>query len=234
MDDFSIADERLTRALSDLRWVNRWLGGYRATRTALAPLLQKRATLRLIDLGTGGADHLEYLVRWGARHGCTVEAIAVDANPQTVVYAQSSLDRRLPSSLRAQVDVVGADALDLPYGKNTFDVAMAALFLHHFQQKEGVALLREMNRVARHGIVVNDLHRHPIAYYSIRAIGAVTQASEMFRHDAPLSVLRGFRRSELEALAAAAGLANPCIRWRWAFRWVLSTVHADESIGASP
>lgn len=229
MDDFSITDARLTHALNDLRGVNRWLGGHAATQSALVPLLRRSGTLRVIDLGTGGADYPEHLVRWAARHGHRVEVVAVDANPHTVAYAQTALDRRLPATVRARVEVVRADALDLPYPDDAFDVAVAALFLHHFPEEEGVALLREMDRVARRGLIVNDLHRHPIAYYGVRAIGALTRASEMFRHDGPVSVRRGFRRGELLSLAAAAGLQPVRIRWHWAFRWVMSTIDTGES-----
>lgn len=224
MDDFSIADGRLTRALSDLRWVNRWFGGHRAADSVLRPLLREHHPLRVIDLGAGGADYPEHLVRWAARHGHHVEVVAVDANPQTVSYAQSALDHRLPAALRDRVEVVCADAFELPYDESAFDVAVAALFLHHFHGEDAVALLREMDRVARRGLIVNDLHRHPMAYYGVHALGAVTGASEMFRHDGPLSVLRGFTRPELERLAAAADLRGATVQWHWAFRWVLTTV----------
>ncbi len=223
MDDFSITDGRLTRALADLRWVNRWLGGHRAADSAIAPLLNKQELLRVIDLGSGGADYPEHLVRWGAQQGQRIEVVAVDANAQTVSYAQSALDDRLPAPLRDRVEVVCADALDLPYDDRTFDVAVAALFLHHFHGGEVVALLREMDRIAR-GLVVNDLHRHPLSYYGVRAIGVITGASAMFRHDAPLSVLRGFTRDELQQLADEADLRGARVHWRWAFRWVLTTI----------
>lgn len=224
MDDFAITDSRLTQALGDLRWVNRWLGGHRAADTVLTPLIRRMGSLRIIDLGSGGADYPEHIVRWANRQGGKVEVVAVDANPQTVSYAQTSLDHRLSPPLRNRVEVVCADALDLPYDDGAFDVAVAALFLHHFHGEDAVALLKEMNRVARRGILVNDLHRHPMAYYGVRALGAVTRASVMFRHDGPLSVLRGFRRDELEELAGAAGLEGVQIRWHWAFRWVLTTI----------
>jgi len=224
MDDFAITDRRLTRALSDLRWVNRWFGGHRAADVTLRPLLRRTKTLRILDVGSGGADYPEHIVRWADREGYTVDVVAVDANPQTVSYAQTSLDHRMPPPLRDRVKVVCADALDLPYDDGAFDVATAALFLHHFHGKEAIALLREMDRVARHGVLVNDLHRHPMAYYGVRVLGAITRASVMFRHDGPLSVLRGFRRDELEQLAAEAGLRHARVHWHWAFRWVLTTI----------
>lgn len=224
MDDFSITDERLTRALRDIRWVNRWLGGYAATRAVLRPLMQSRAALRMLDLGTGVADVPEHLVRWAARCGTRLEVVAIDANAATVDYARAALDRRLPEPLRAQIHVAVGDALDLPFDENAFDVVHAAMFMHHLPSAPAAELLREMNRMARVGLVVNDLHRHPLAYGSIKTLGFLLPTSAMFRHDAPLSVLRGFRRDELERLAHQAGLGDYRIRWHWAFRWTLSTV----------
>ena len=92
----------------------------------------------------------------------------------------------------------------------------ASLFLHHFPPEDVARLLREMGRVAR-VVVVNDLHRHPLAYHAIRTLARLSP-SEMFRHDAPMSVRRGFTGPELDALLAEAGLVATR-RWRWAFRW---------------
>ena len=224
MDDFSIIDERLESALRDLRIVNRWLGGYGAARSALHPLFRRASRLRLLDLGTGVADYPEYLVQAADRNGCHLEVTALDANPATVRYAQATLDQRLSRRLRSRIDVVVGDALDLAYDRDTFDVTLASLFLHHFHGQEAIDLLREMDRVSRRGIVVNDLHRHPIAYYGVKVMGVVLARSVMFNHDGPLSVLRGFTHAELERLARAADLDSAQVYWRWAFRWVLHTL----------
>ena len=224
MDDFSIVDERLERALRNLRGVNRWLGGYHAARSALRPMLRREPKLHLLDLGTGVADYPEHLVPWAERHGCYLEVTALDANPDTVRYAQQALDARMPERLRPRIEVVVGDALDMSYADDTFDVTLASLFLHHFHGSEAVDLLREMNRVSRRGLVVNDLHRHPLAYYGIKLLGAILPVSAMFKHDGPLSVLRGFTRDELATLARQSDLPRPQIDWRWAFRWVLHTL----------
>ncbi|MDX1545579.1 MAG: methyltransferase domain-containing protein [Rhodothermales bacterium] len=226
MDDFSIVDERLTRALDNLRAVNRFLGGYRATRTVLEPLLAARrgGTLRVLDLATGVGDYVERFVRWGAREEVAVEAVGLDINPATVAYARGALDRALPPALRPRAHLVEGDALALPFEDGAFDVCHTALFTHHLGNEQVVMLLREMGRVARYGLIVNDLHRHPLAYYGIAAIGAVLPVSPMFRHDGPVSVRRAFIRQELHALARRAGLAAYRLRWHWAFRWTLSTI----------
>jgi hypothetical protein len=97
--------------------------------------------------------------------------------------------------------------------------------MHHFDGDNAERLLREMQRVTRRGIVVSDVHRHLAAYVGVKALAATRPGtSAMFKHDAPLSVRRGYRRDELRALAERAGLAAARIDWHWAFRWVLSTV----------
>lgn len=231
MDDFSITDCRLTDALDQLRWVNQFLGGYSAPMEILKPLLSHSQSqpLRILDLGTGIADFPEFIVRWAAKQSppISVEIVAVDANPVTVAYAQTALQKRLPVALRSQIHLETADALKLPYAENSFDVVMASMFLHHFAQDTAIAMVKSMQRIARNGIIINDLHRHPLAYYGIYSLTRLFQASVMMQNDGPLSVLRGFQAAELRAIAQGAGLPVFSLQWRWAFRWLLTTVNPE-------
>jgi len=233
MDDFSIQDERLTDALEQLRPVNQWLGGYDTTMSVIAPFLKAKSkenpeqTIRILDIGTGIGDFPEYIVRWAAAQSppIDVEITAIDANPVTVAYANSALQQRLPLALQAKIKIEVADALSLPYADDQFDVAIAAMFLHHFAHENAVQIGRSMQRVAKQGILINDLHRHPLAYYGIYALTRLLPAVEMVRNDAPLSVLRGFKYAELEHIAKDAGLIDFSLHWRYAFRWLLSTIN---------
>ena len=232
MDDFSIIDERLTHALDELRWVNRLLGGYATTLSVLRPYLLARRdrTTRILDLGTGIADYPEVIARWAFRKGIPIHITALDANPATVEHAVRTLDRRLEPTVRACINVEVGDALALPYDADQFDVAMAAMFMHHFGDADAERLVGEMSRVAADGILINDLHRHSLAYFGILAPAKVLPVSAMFRNDAPISVMRGFTRADLEDLAARTGLPQADIHWHWAFRWMFSTLHASDSV----
>ncbi|MEM1126078.1 MAG: methyltransferase domain-containing protein [Bacteroidota bacterium] len=240
MDDHAITDAQLDGALDQLLWVNRLLGGYSATMGVLAPYLLRHAhrPLRVLDLGTGAADFPAYLIQWARARSLDLHIVAVDDHPGVVRYAEAFLDDRLAVPHRSRIDVVEANALDLEtcpaleehLASGPFDVVVAALFVHHLADDEVIRLFRVMQRVAR-GMVVNDLHRHPMAYHSIRALSRCLPHAPMFQHDAPLSVLRGFKRRELVAWAQEAGLTAFSLRWCWAFRWVLTTLPAplDES-----
>jgi SAM-dependent methyltransferase len=230
MDDFSIDDERLRRSLEQLRKVNYWLGGYRTVLSALTPFLLASSRLgnpvRLIDVGAGICDMAESIVDFARRRcpGLALEIVGVDANPATVAYARASLKRRLTSSCAIYVEQ--ADALSLPYADGAFDIAIASLLLHHFPDESAVRVLSQMRRVSRHGIIVSDLHRHPVAYYGFATAAAIFGATPMVRRDGPLSVLRAFSRRDLTSLAHRAGIPTTGPHWRWAFRWLLSTVEA--------
>ena len=228
MDDPDVSGAALEQALMNLRQINTLLGGYRASATVLDPLLRSESSLRVLDVGSGTGDYPARFVQRGQRLGTPVGAVGVDLNPITVGRGRAWLDDTLPSPLRSRVRLDLGDALDLPYEDNAFDVSHAALFLHHFHGNDAVQLLREMARVSRCGVVVNDLHRHPLAYAGIWALSRLLRMSPMVQHDGPISVLRGFQKGELVTLAYEAGLSPPTVRWHWAFRWTLSTLPGSE------
>jgi 2-polyprenyl-3-methyl-5-hydroxy-6-metoxy-1,4-benzoquinol methylase len=228
MDDFTITtDQRLGRALRELRIVNLLLGGARAVRLELEPVFRRRCggTLHVLDVGTGLADIPKRIVQWGERRGVTVTVTAVDANPATVAFATESLNAGMDDSMRDRIDVRVEDVFDLgntPDGY--FDVAIASLFLHHFYGDDLIRAVGEMKRVASLGLIINDLHRHSLAYAAIRAIANLMPVSDIFMHDGPASVKRGFRIDELHKIAADVDLRDARIRRRWAYRLVLSTL----------
>lgn len=225
MDDFSIDDARLTDTLDEIHRVNRWLGGHRTMRRVLAPYLRRAAgPVRLLDLGTGLADFPAMLLQWAEKENIDLHITALDANPATIKHAAHFLDSALSPDQRQRIELVVGDALEIPFAENSFDLVTAALFLHHLEDADAVRLLRAMDRVARDGLLINDLHRHPLAYYGIQLHAKLLPVTPMFAYDAPLSVLRAFTREELQRLAHEAGLDDAQLAWHWAFRWTLSTV----------
>jgi 2-polyprenyl-3-methyl-5-hydroxy-6-metoxy-1,4-benzoquinol methylase len=217
MDHATVDGDEMVITLNEIAYVNRFLGGINATRAALRRLLPtgNPQSLSLLDVGTGSADIPIALVHWARRRGIALNVTAVDFNPAICEVA------RQRTAAYTEITIREADVFTLT-GTGVFDVVHGAMFLHHFPQPQAAALLRIMYSLCRHGIIVNDLHRHPLAYYSTTWLGRLLSFSPMFQHDGPISVLRGFQRAELEALGKISGLAHVEITWRWPFRYVMT------------
>jgi ubiquinone/menaquinone biosynthesis C-methylase UbiE len=110
---------------------------------------------------------------------------------------------------------VAADAFQLPFSDGSFDYVYCSLFLHHFEDKEIVELLRGFRRVARRAVVVVDLHRHGFSRWFLRATQPVFGWDAVTVSDGEISVEAGFRPSELRQLADQAGLDQARVRMHW-------------------
>jgi hypothetical protein len=80
--------------------------------------------------------------------------------------------------------------------------------LHHFAPADAVRVLREVDRLARYGFVVNDLRRSRAGFAAAWLAAHLTTANRLTRNDAPLSVLRAYTPAELRELLAQAGIQD--------------------------
>ncbi len=218
MDDLTLATDALRQNLDELEAINTWLGGYVPVTAGLGllrPDWPRGRPLRLADVGCGGGDTLRAVAAWARRHGLAVELIGIDANAFMIDYARQKC-AAWPEITFQQLDIF-AEA----FRGQSFDVVTCSLFCHHFADEALAGLLSQVVSQARLSVVINDLHRHPLAYYSIRWLTRLLGGSYLVQHDAPLSVARAFRRAELLALCARARVRVQRLRWRWAFRWEL-------------
>lgn len=214
MDDFNLDQSHMDIILAELDQVNRLLGGYTVFYDALKKL-NIGPGAHISDWGCGGGDSLRKIASWAAKRKLSIQLTGVDATHSAVTYARKHSER-YPGIRYVEADVL-SDALE----ENEFDVVISSLFTHHFENECWIKLIKKMHVCARKAVVINDLHRHWFAYYSIKWIMGVFSKSEIVRHDAPLSVLRSFTRPELIFLLKQAGLKKYRIRWMWAFRWQL-------------
>ena len=119
------------------------------------------------------------------------------------------------------INIETQDIFNEAFASQSYDVIHCCLFTHHFSSDELVSLFRQWKQQARFAIIINDLHRHFLAYHSIKWLTRLWSKSYMVQNDAPLSVARGFYKKELQDILRAAGLVNYQLTWKWAFRWQL-------------
>jgi ubiquinone/menaquinone biosynthesis C-methylase UbiE len=224
MDEPALDGRDVDNALLELSMINRWLGGDRVSREGIKRILGSLPPGRpvtVLDVGAGGSD----LSRALAPIGRQFEITALDVNPRVANFARTH---------GRPVTVIIGSAHALPFPDKSFDLVHLSLFLHHCTDEEARKLLLNLARIARHGIVINDLHRHALAYVSIALLTRLFSRSVFVRHDAPASVLRGFLRGELAALVPARLHPGLSISWHWAFRWCVSIPLTDPTDVVSP
>ena len=207
----------LAHNLRDIRRVNRFAGGTAVVLRHLPELLgdvSRGTTVTLLDIATGSGDIPRALVRWGRRRGYDLRVLATDISEDVLAFA------RRETADAPSIAVEACDARALPYRDRAFDVAVCSLALHHFPRADAVAVLAEMGRVARRGIILNDLVRTWPGYVGAWLLGNATTRNPLTRHDAPLSILRAFTPDELAMMAREAGLSSievtPHLFWRMA------------------
>ena len=199
LDSGSLSHSEVEANLADLARLNRLPGGSDASLRAIDALIGHGNGARILDVGTGAGDMPIAFARRGWR------VTALDVNPQVLAVAGPRL-ASVPG-----IELVEADALDLPLDDDSVDVAHASLLLHHLDPESAVAALREMRRVARRGVVINDLRRGLLPLAATWATVLVFARSPVTRNDGPVSARRAYTLAELDALLAAAGLTP---RWR--------------------
>jgi SAM-dependent methyltransferase len=203
MMDQPCSYEELRACLRDIARVNRLTFAYRPTiawiKQLIAPHPKSAEPLRILDVGCGYGDTLRRIDAWAAQHGYAVTLKGIDLNPNAIRAAKEAT----PSV--QNIEWVVGDALsDATTGK--IDIVVCSLLTHHLTDKQIVQFLGWMERTARRGWFINDLHRRPIPYHLFRLLARFTNWHPFVKNDGPISIRRSFIAEDWQVLCAAAKL----------------------------
>jgi hypothetical protein len=212
--DDPAADPALVReSLHHIERSNRWFGGRAALRWGVGRALAavpSGSRLTLLDLGTGSGDLPLDLARWARRRGVELRPLGLERIPAA---ARAARDAGVPTLLGC----AGA----LPIRPRSVDLVTISQLLHHLAAEDAVRLLGDATRLARRAVVVADLQRSALARLAFRAGATCLRFDRHTRADGLTSIARGYRRAELAALCAAAGVpAEVAVRpWYRVVAW---------------
>ena len=206
MDDPTLPAATYHAVLADLAKVNRATFAYRPTLGFLERAAGGRSSFRLLDVGFGDGDMLRRIARWAATRGIEAELTGVDLNPRSKTAAEAR------PSTGAPIRYLSGDYADL-VGQG-WDVVISSLVAHHMTRGERVAFLRFMEREARGGWFINDLHRHGFSYLGFPQLARTMGWHPIVRHDGQTSIARSYRPAEWRPMLADAGVEGATVR-RW-------------------
>ena len=215
LDDPDIDDALRARSLADVARSNTMFGGWRAVRAELALVLDSRSgcCVSLLDVGTGIGDIPSLAVKtWRARE-LTITAFGVDTSASLLREAHE-----------AGLTPICADALALPIASKSVDIVLCSQTLHHFESRDAIAVIRELDRVARERVIVSDIRRSWVAAAGIWLASFPLRFHPVSRHDGVVSVLRGFTPALVRLRVQLATNQFPVARYRLGFRTTASWV----------
>jgi 2-polyprenyl-3-methyl-5-hydroxy-6-metoxy-1,4-benzoquinol methylase len=217
MDDLDCKGEVVDQTLRELDFINQWLGGNAVTINAVKSVwrsIPKDQTIAIADLGCGSGEMLRILARLAKKANRKVELKGFDANSNITNFATNH-------SKDFNISYHSINVFSPEFQQQKFDIVLATLFMHHFTEVELISLFSSLKKQTTTAIIINDIHRHPLAYDSIKLLTKVFSRSAMVKFDAPLSVLRAFTKTELQTILRKAKISYYELTWKWAFRWQL-------------
>ena len=221
LDDDNIPFADIRQNMKELNTVNSLLGGHAITITGLKAFINtetQNKPISVCEIGCGGGDNLQAISAWCKKNNIQVNFTGIDIKPACIEYA-----RQQYPSLHA--NWITSDYARVDFSKHKPDIIFSSLFCHHFSEPELEKMLAWMQSNSVKGFFINDLHRHPLAYYAIKILTSLFSKSYLVKNDAPLSVARGFKASEWKNIFKSAGIINYRVNWKWAFRHLVVCNH---------
>ncbi|MEO6327761.1 MAG: methyltransferase domain-containing protein [Ginsengibacter sp.] len=211
-EDIPFAD--IQRNLEELEFINIHLGGHAITIAGFKKLLADKKSISVCEIGCGGGDNLNAINNWCNKKKVKASFTGIDINANCIAYA------RVNSRVK-NIHFISTDYKLAKFDEARPGIIFSSLFCHHFTDDELIDMVRWMKANSTVGFFINDLHRHPIAYHFIKLATKFFSRSYLVKNDAPLSVLRGFRKMEWKNILKQAGIDNYSIEWKWAFRYLI-------------
>jgi 2-polyprenyl-3-methyl-5-hydroxy-6-metoxy-1,4-benzoquinol methylase len=220
MDDFDLQGSELDKTLRDLDRINKWLGGNKITLEGIKNIITKVSNnqqLHIVDVGCGNGSVLREIAGWGRKQGYKLKFTGIDANTHAIALGKTM------STDFQEIEFHVIDMLSEDFKSLRCDIILCTLTLHHFKDREILALLKKFNDQSKLGVIINDLHRSKFAYRLFQAFCAVFINNEIARKDGLISILRGFKKEELQYFADRIPRTSHRITWKWAFRyqWII-------------
>lgn len=198
--------------LNQLDRIGRYLGGNQATLKTFHKLPEAHS---ILDVGCGGGHFTIEL----AKQFPKAQVVGIDISHEAIAFARK---KQQDANVRNVLFEVPSST-ELSYPPNSFDIVTATLVCHHLKDDQLIEFLKKSYQIAKKTVIINDLHRHWLAYLSFTLIAKPMFRNRLIFHDGLLSIKRAFKKEDwIEYLKAAEIPIEYCsITWHWAFRWVV-------------
>ncbi|MEM7486418.1 MAG: methyltransferase domain-containing protein [Bacteroidota bacterium] len=215
MDDENLKYNKLSEAYEDINRCNRMLGGDGITINAVWDLIKTNTdkSYTILDMGCGDGEILRKIDAFLDKRGISYSLVGVDLKEDLLRIAEEK-SRGFPNLQFKKMDILKADS------EFTCDILINTLTMHHFDEDRIDVFLKQFAKLAKVGIVINDLQRSKLAYWLFHIFGLFFIKTKVAQHDGLVSITKGFRKRELLEFSKNIPNVIHTIQWKWAFRYV--------------
>ncbi|MET6990680.1 methyltransferase domain-containing protein [Sediminicola arcticus] len=221
MDDPNVSQAVLMEVLEDISRVNKLLNGNRITVRAICQLIKETTQEKytIVDMGCGDGQILREIADFYRKKDIQVHLIGIDLSEKGIQIAKER-SKEYPEIqfLRQDILKIKAEALQC-------DILLCTLTMHHFSNTEIPIFLDQFVKLAKIGVVINDLQRSRLAFYLFKLFSIIFIKTDIGRSDGLTSIKSGFKKDELLGFSIAIPSVYHSVQYRWAFRylWLIRT-----------
>lgn len=216
MDNPNLDRITLKKVFDDIDQANKKLGGHKITINAVWQLLinNKEQSYTIYDFGCGNGSMLRELALFLRLQEIEVKLVGIENRQEVIDIAREA------SYNFEEINYEKADILEASTYKNSCDIVLCTLTLHHFNNDQIPMLLNRMAKQATIGVIINDLQRSRWAHFLFRIFCLFFVKTTIGKEDGLTSIKSGFKKEDLERFAKQLPEYQHTIEWKWAFRYL--------------
>lgn len=178
-----------------MEMINSYFGGIRVVKQFIKTETARRngAPLRILDIGSGSCDIPLSVLTWARKNCIALDYTCLETSGRAIDAARVNINREGSPPLRLVQEDAFTHQPDEPY-----DCAVSSMCFHHFNDHQILTLVERLRGFVHDSVLINDLLRSERAHLAARLL--LTLTSPGVRHDALLSIQRGFKVKELNTL----------------------------------
>lgn len=215
MDDPNMELSTLRNAYEDINRCNNLLGGDSITINGVWELIKERGqkSYTILDMGCGDGTMLRKLSDFLNKKGVSHEMTGIDLRDDVLMIAREN---------STEYHQLKFEKMDILKANESYscDIIINTLTMHHFGEERIGKFLNQFVKLAKLGVVINDLQRSKLSYFLFKIFSFFLIQTKVAKVDGLISISKGFRREDLYALANKIPNVMHTIQWKWAFRYV--------------
>jgi hypothetical protein len=192
MDGENFDEGLAERSFRFIEMVNRFFGGVRIVRRFIADQADG-GTIKVLDIGSGSCDIPLAVSLWAERNGMRVHFTCIEKSETVAEIAR----RRIRRAGDPLVKLIREDIFDHRPAE-PYDCAVGSMFFHHLDEEQILGLVRHLRTMVTRSLLINDLRRSLWGYLGCMLLARGFPPD--VRHDALLSIRKGFKEIEMRKL----------------------------------